>query len=151
MKGDSLTSRQLTGGVNRTPIQTACTGAHSVSAHTLNSMITFITRTRVAQERTSSRLHALVSKKKMSSTSHVSFLAATSPIFPTISPSHPSPLAHDPYFTLRRFTAEWRINSNPISYKTHCSDKPRTWSIQHYPCPPRLPASTPPKENKFFR
>ena len=34
-------SRSRTGGVNRTPTHTSCTDAHSVSAHTLNSMITF--------------------------------------------------------------------------------------------------------------
>ena len=55
-----------------------------------------------------SGLHIFVSLKQLSSKCHVSFLAApdtdhkhkfspTSPIFPTISPTHTRPLVHDPY------------------------------------------------------
>ena len=58
--------REYTLSVNRTSTQTACTDAHSVSQHMLNRMITFH----------GSRLHIFVSQKYLSSTSHVSFLAA---------------------------------------------------------------------------
>ena len=59
------TSRQPTGGVNSTPTNTARTELHS--------MITFH---RVAQELQNSGLHIFVSLKQMSSTCHLSFLAA---------------------------------------------------------------------------
>ena len=98
------TARQPTGSVNRTPTQTACTDAHSVSQHILNRMITC----HHANAR-GSRLHIFVSQRSchprvmfrslphLTVTTSTRSLSLTSPIFPTFSPSHPSPLAHDPY------------------------------------------------------
>ena len=99
------------------PVNRACTDAYSVTAHTLNSMITFHHANTHGSRAHKLKVARIGVLKQLSSTCHVSFLAATSPFCPTISPSHPSPLAHDPYFTLRRFTAEWRINSHPISHR----------------------------------
>ena len=92
--------------VNRTPTQTACTDAHSVSQRILNRMITV----HHANAR-GSRMHISVSQKWLSSTCHVSFLAAPDTdhkhkfsityltnLSRRFVPSHPSPLAHDPHF-----------------------------------------------------
>ena len=76
--------------VNRTPTQTACTDAHSVSQHILNIMITF----HHANTR-GSRLHIFVPQNT------------------------PESFAARSVFTLRRFTAEWRINTNPISHRLY--------------------------------
>ena len=98
------TSRQPKGSVNRTPTQTACTDAHSVSQHILNRMITL----HHANTR-GSRLHIFVSQNSfhprvmsrslphLIMTTSTSSLSPTSQIFPTFSPTQPSPLAHDPY------------------------------------------------------
>ena len=75
----------------------------------------FITRTRVAQELQGSGLHIFVASPSTSSLSHPSHLPLLS--FPTVSPTHTRSMVLDPYFTLRCSTAEWRINTNPISYK----------------------------------
>ena len=88
--------------MNRTPTQTACADAHSVSDRTLNRKITFHhtnTRGSRAHKLKVARIGVL---KQVSSTCHVSFpstssLSPTSPLFPTFSPSHPSPVAHDPF------------------------------------------------------
>ena len=48
--------------MNRTPTHTACTDAHSVSAHTLNSMITLHHANTRGSGTHSSGLHALVSQ-----------------------------------------------------------------------------------------
>ena len=98
--------------VNRTPTQTACT-----------EMITF----HHANTR-GSRLHIFCVSKELSSTCHVSFLAA-----PDTDHKHKFSLTYLTYlsltpkssgsrstFTLRRFTAEWRIYTNPISYTSDC-------------------------------
>ena len=100
----TLVCPPLTICMNRTPTQTACTDAHSVSQHILNSMITF----HHANTR-GSRLHIFVSQSSghppvmsrslphLTLTTSTSSLSPTSPIFPTFSPSHPNPLTHDPY------------------------------------------------------
>ena len=112
------------GGVNRTPAQTACTDAHSVSQHILNRMVTFHhgnTRLKIA--------HLCVSKQ-LSSTCHVSSFAAPdtdhkhkfsitylSDLSDVLSLTPKSSGARSK-FTLRRSTTEWRINTNPISHIT---------------------------------
>ena len=50
------------------------------------------------------------------STSSLSPVSSTSPIFPKVSPAHK---IYDPrpIFTLRCSTAEWRINTNTISHR----------------------------------
>ena len=101
--------------VNRTPTQTACTGAHSVSQYILNRMITF----HHANTR-DSRLHIFCVPKQWSSTCHVSFLAA-----PNFSLAYFTNLSdnltntHKTFgarsiFTLRSSTAEWRINTKSL-------------------------------------
>ena len=55
---------------------TSCTDAHSVSAHTLNSMTTFHQANTRGSRAHSSGLHALVSQSNCNPTCHVSFLAA---------------------------------------------------------------------------
>ena len=50
------------------------------------------------------------------STSSLSPISSTSPIFPTVSPAHKT-YDSRPRFTLRCSTAEWRINTNPISHR----------------------------------
>ena len=77
--------------VNRTPTQTACTDAHSVSQHVLNRMITF----HHANTR-GSRLHIFVSHNNcqtrvlsrslphLTLTTRTSSLSPASPVFPTI-------------------------------------------------------------------
>ena len=92
----------------------------------------FITRTRVAQELQSSGLHIFVSPKQLSSTCHVSSFAA-----PDTDHKHKFSLTHfihfsylsdgltfahrpcdsRPLYTLRCSTAEWRINTNPVSHR----------------------------------
>ena len=91
-----------------------------------------ITRTRVAQELQGSRLHIFVSLKQLSSTCHVSSHA-----LPDTDYKHTFSLTHFIHFsylndgltfahklddprptcTLRCSTAEWRINTNPISHR----------------------------------
>ena len=127
-----LSARDLQGAlpicsraVNSTPTNTARTELHS--------MITFlIARTRVAQELEGSGLHFFVSLKHLSSTCHVSLFAA-----PDTDHKHKFSLTHFIHFsclsdgltltnkpydsqpknTLRCSTAEWRINTNPISHR----------------------------------
>ena len=103
--------------VNSTPTHTACTDAHSVSAHTpLHSAITFHHANTRGSRAHSSGLHALVSQKQLSSrslphltlTTSTSSLSPTSPIFQSFSPSHP------------------RIYSCPISHKKGTSAKTQT-------------------------
>ena len=86
--------------MNSTPTNTARTELHIMSH--------FITRTRVAQDH---GLHIFAFPKQLSSTCHVSFLAAldtdqkhkfspissTSPVFPTVSPSQTSTMNLNPY------------------------------------------------------
>ena len=94
----------------RTPTQTACTDAHSVSAHTLHSMITFHhANTRGSKELNGSRLHSFASRVSchprgvsrslphLTLTTSTSSLSPSSPFLPTFSPSHPSLLVLDPY------------------------------------------------------
>ena len=50
------------------------------------------------------------------STSSLSPISSTSPIFPTVSPAHKT-YDSRPRFTLRCSTAEWRINTNPTSHR----------------------------------
>ena len=78
--------------------------AQCVTTHTEQNDHFFITRTRVAQDCTSlcpkKKCHPRVMSRSMPNltlTTSTSSLSPTSPIFPTFSPSHPSPLAHDPY------------------------------------------------------
>ena len=115
-----------TQSVNRTPTRTACTDAHSVSAH------------HTAQpDHFSSREHAWLkpwcAENILSSTRHLSFLAA-----PDTDHQHKFSLTHlsnltlvfthtlelvdaRSIYTLRRVTAEWRIFGNPVSH---------TWCIR---------------------
>ena len=92
----------------------------------------FITRIRVAQWLQSSGLYIFVSLEQLSSTCHVSFFAA-----PDSDHQHKFSLTHFIHFsylsggltfahkycdsrpidTLQCSTAEWRINTNPISHK----------------------------------
>ena len=51
------------------------------------------------------------------STSSLSPISSTSPIFPTVSLVHTKPSDSRPMHTLRCSTAEWRINTNPISHR----------------------------------
>ena len=95
--------------MNRTPTQTACTDAHSVSQHILNRMITFHHENTRGSRLHISGLHELMyqncchprvmsrSLPHLTLNTSTSSLSLTSPIFQTFSPSHPSPLAHDPY------------------------------------------------------
>ena len=108
--------------------QTACTDAQSVSQHILNRMITFHhTNTR------GSRLHIFVSQNgchprvmsrslpHLTLTTSTSSLSSTSPTFPTFSPSHPSPLAHDPYFSCEDSWQSGRSTQIPSLTGTVCS------------------------------
>ena len=70
------TSRQPTGGVNRTPTQSACTDAHSVSQHILHSMTTFHHANTRGSGAGRLRIAHLCVPKQLSSTCHVSFAAA---------------------------------------------------------------------------
>ena len=99
----------------------------------------FITRTRVAQAARLRIAHLCVAKQ-VSSTSHVSFLAA-----PDTDHKHKFSLTHFSYlsdnhtnthktfgtrwlFTLRWSTAEWRINTNPTSHRVWArSHRDRAW------------------------
>ena len=122
------TSRQPTGGVNRTPTLTACTDA--------------LTRTRVAQGRTAQDLHASVSQNDLSSTCHVSFRAAPDTVHQhkfshtylsnlTVVLSHTlKPVDARSIHTLRRFTAEWRILENPISHMRRMTDRAQGLVLQ---------------------
>ena len=119
MPGDELPD-----SVNRTPTHTACTDAHRVSAHHTAQSDHF-----------SSREHAwltfkvLCVKNILSSTCHVSFLAAPdtdhqhkfslpylSNLTVVLSHTHKLVDARSIH-TLRRFTAAWRIFGNPISHR----------------------------------
>ena len=125
------TSRQPTVCANRTPTQTACTDAHSVSQHILNWLTTFH-HANTRDSRTGRlRIAHLCVLKQLSSTCHVSFLAA-----PDTDHKHKFSLTHFIHFsylsdgltfahkpcdsrpmeTLRCSTAEWRINTHPISH-----------------------------------
>ena len=95
--------------VNRTPTQTACAGAHSVSKHILIRLSTFHhANTRgsswKAQDCTSlfhqNNCHPRVmshSWPHLTLTTSTSSLSPASPIFPTVSPTHTRSLVHDPY------------------------------------------------------
>ena len=96
--------------MNRTPTHTACTDAHSVSAHTLHSMITFHHANTRGSRVHSSGLHAVVSQKtvchprvmsrslpRLTLTTSASSLSAASSVFPPFSPSQSCPLVLDPY------------------------------------------------------
>ena len=111
--------------MNRTPTQTACTDAHSVSQHILNIMITF----HHANTR-GSRLHIFVPQNSChphvmsrslphltltTSTSSLTYLTYLSDVLSLT----PESFAARSVFTLRRFTAEWRINTNPISHRLY--------------------------------
>ena len=101
-----------TTSVNRTPTHTACPDAYSMSAHTLHSMITFHhakTRASRAQRLRITRIGVLkrfrlprVMSRSLphltltTSTSSLSPISSTSPIFPTVSPLHTSPMILDP-------------------------------------------------------
>ena len=66
------------------------------------------------------RIHIFVSLKQLSSTCHVSTISYTSPIFPTVCLTNTHKIyGPRPVFTLRCSTAEWRINTNPISHTLH--------------------------------
>ena len=115
--------------VNRTPTQTACTDAHSVSQHILNRLTTFHHANTRGSRAGRLRIARLCVVKQLSSTCHVSFFAA-----PDTDHKHKFCLTHLTYlsddlssthktfgtrsiFTLRSSTAEWRSNTNPISHR----------------------------------
>ena len=100
----------------------------------------FITRTRVAQAGTLRIAHLCV-LKQLSSKCHVSFLAA-----PDTDHKHKFSLTHLTYlsgdlsnthkkfdarsiFTLRSSTAEWRINTNPISHMSLMTQRVERLSV----------------------
>ena len=101
--------------VNKTPTHTARTDAHSVSAHHTAQSGHFSSR-----EHAWLKITDLCAENSLSSTRHVSFLAAPdtdhqhkfsltySPISQSSSSTHPSLLSHDPY--------------------THCDDSRRSCS-----------------------
>ena len=114
----------LTICMNRTPTQTACTDAHSVSQHILNRMITF----HHANTR-GSRLHIFVSQNS----GHPRVMSRSLPHLTLTDHKHKFSLTCLTYlsdvlsltpksfdarsiFTLRRSTAGWRINTNPVSH-----------------------------------
>ena len=115
--------------MNRTPTQTACTDAHSVSQHVLHRLTIFHHANTRGSRAGRLRIAQLCVPKQMSSTCHVSFLAALD-----TDHKHKFSLTYFTYlsdnltnthkifcarsiFTLRSSTAEWRINTNPISHK----------------------------------
>ena len=113
-------------GVNRTHTRTACTHAHSVSQHILNRLTTFHhANTRGSRAGRLGIAHLCV-PKQLSSTCHVSFLAASwhwpqaqaLSHLPHLSIRQSHQHAQDLWYTihiyLRSSTAEWR-NTNPIS------------------------------------
>ena len=63
LSSEKLNPARAKKNVNRTPTHTACTDAHSVSAHTLHSMIFHHANTRGSRAH-SSGLHAVVSQKQ---------------------------------------------------------------------------------------
>ena len=116
--------------VNRTPTHTACTDAHSASAHTLHSVITChhantrgsrASRLRIARIGVPKRVcHPRVMSRSLphlTLTTSTSSLSPTSPIFQSFSPSHPSPFGARSIYTLRWSTAEWRIHWGPICHR----------------------------------
>ena len=123
---DVVDSRKYSVDVNRTPTQTACTDAHSVTQHILNRLITFHHANTRGSRAGRLRIAHLDVPKQLSSTCHVSFFAA-----PDSDHKHKFSLTHFTYLsdnlknthkifgtrsilTLRSSTAEWRINTNPI-------------------------------------
>ena len=109
--------------------QTACTDAHSVSQHILNRMITFHHANTRGSRAARLKIAHLCVPKQLSSMCHVSFLAA-----PDTDHKHKFSLNYFFYlsdnltnihntfgarsiFTLRSSTAEWRINTKPISHR----------------------------------
>ena len=128
--------------MNRTPTQTACAVAHSVSPHTLNIMITFHhanTRgTRLHIFLSQNSCHPRVMSRSLpqltltTNTSSLSPTSPTSPIFPTFSPSHRSPLAHDPLYLAK---IHGRVADQ---HKSHLSQEELEEELQEpekYPCP----------------
>ena len=121
--------------------QTACTVAHSVSQHILESLTTFHHANTRGSRSGRLRIAYLCVLKQLSSTCHVSFL-------PDTDHKHKFSLTYLTYlsgnltnthktfgtrsiFTLRSSTAEWRTNTNPISHswwtQTHRGRSDRAW------------------------
>ena len=110
-RGSSTIGKTIS--VNRTPTHTACTDAHSMSAHTLHSMITFhhantrgsrVQRLRIARTGVLKRFRlprvmsrSLPHLTLTTSTSSLSPISCTSPIFPTVSLLYTSPMILDPW------------------------------------------------------
>ena len=95
--------------MNRTPTQTACTDAHNVSQHTLNRMITFHRANTRGSRAHKLRIARIGVLRHLSSTCHVSFLAApdtdhqhklslTYLTYLSVVLSHSSSLVHDPEY-----------------------------------------------------
>ena len=115
--------------VNRTPMNTACTGAHSVPQHILNRLTTFPhANTRGSRARRLRIAHLCV-LKQWSSMCHVSFFASLDTDHKhkfslTFLTNLSDSLTNTQQFfgrrsilTLGSSTAEWRINTNPISHR----------------------------------
>ena len=122
MPGDELSDHRL---VNRTPTHAACTDAHSVSAHHTAQSHHFSSR-----EHAWLKVKDLCAKNILSSTRHVSFLAA-----PDTDNQHkfsltylsnlavilfytPKPVVPRSIKTLRPFTAELWFLGSPISHRS---------------------------------
>ena len=112
--------------VNRTPTRIACTDAHSVSQHILNRLPTFHHANTRGSRAGRLRIAHYCVQKQLSSSRHVSFLAAPDTDhkhkFSLTCPSDNLTDTHKTFGTrsthsLRSSTAEWRIETNPISHR----------------------------------
>ena len=102
--------------MDRTPTQTACTDAHSVSQHILNKMITF----HRANTR-GSRLHIFVSQKSC----HPRVMSRS---LPHLTMDHKHKLSHLPHLSFRRFHQHtqdlWRtIHIYPAKFHGRVADQ----------------------------
>ena len=113
-------SSQPTGGVNSTPINTASTELHSmITFHHANTRGSRVGTLRIAHLCFFKKVcHPRVMSRslpRMTLTTSTSSLSSASPIFPTVTTTRKS-FGTRSIFTLRCSTAEWRINTNPISH-----------------------------------
>ena len=116
--------------MNRTPTQTACTDAHSVSQYVLNRLTPFHHANARGSRAGRLRVAHLCVLKQLSSTCHVSYFAAPDS-------DHKFSITYLTYlsgnltntqdlrYTIHIYPAnevvEWRINTNPISHNCRCS------------------------------
>ena len=119
----------------------------TVCQHMHSTVWYLITRTHVAQERTAQDCTHWYLKNHLSSTRHVSFLATPdtwppAQVLPlTCLICLPAVLSHTvlsfgtrSIFTLRRFTAEWRIHWSPISHRlwAQTDSVQRHWALKNW-------------------